>query len=252
MIISKNEFSTHGAMRSFLLFSILCISLFSYGQATISFTFDDGITHNRGDYQFEDWNEMLLTNLEKANLKTVFFVKTNDKSNDKGQYLINSWNDKGHKIANHSYSHPNFNKEKNDAIFFKEELLKADSLISKFSNYIKLFRFPYLKEGNNNSKADSIRRILKEQGYKNGHVTIDASDWYIDSRLRKRLKENPDADLEGFKKFYVEHLFERAVYYETLSYKLNNKHIKHTLLLNHNLAAALFLDDLIDLFNSKN
>lgn len=108
-----------------------------------------------------------------------------------------------------------------------------------------------MKEGNSNAKVDSIRQILKKNGYKNGHVTIDGSDWYINSRLLKRLKEKPKEDLKRFKQFYLEHLFERATYYETLSYKLNNRHINHTLLLHHNLAAALFLDDLIEMFIAK-
>ena len=82
-------------------------------------------------------------------------------------------------------------------------------------------------------------------------MTIDASDWYIDSRLRNRLRQNPKADLEGFKQFYVEHLFNRAVFYEELAYKITGRHIKHTLLLHHNLAAALFLDDLVNMFRAK-
>ncbi|WP_017734030.1 polysaccharide deacetylase family protein [Nafulsella turpanensis] len=82
-------------------------------------------------------------------------------------------------------------------------------------------------------------------------MTIDGSDWYIDSRLRKRLKENPNADLEGFKKFYLEHIFERANYYEDLAFKLTGRHINHTLLLHHNLAAALFVDDLIQMFKGR-
>ena len=235
-----------------LIFIFLLITSFSiHAQPAISFTFDDGTMQDRGDFKFEDWNNMLLNSLDDANIKAVFFVKTKDKSGDKGQYLINSWNDKGHKIANHSYSHPNFNSNKNSAAKFKEELIKADSLISKYSNYTKLFRFPYLKEGKGQEKIDSIRNIMKEQGYQNGYVTIDASDWYIDSRLRKRLKEDPKADLEGFKNYYLQHLLERASFYENLSFELRGQHINHTLLLHHNLAAALFLDDLIDMFKSK-
>ena len=235
-----------------LIFLLLLITSFSiYAQPAISFTFDDGTLQDRGNFKLEDWNNMLLSSLDDANIKAVFFVNTKDKSGDKGQFLINSWNNKGHKIANHTYSHPNFNSKKNSAAKFKEELLKADSLISNYSNYTKLFRFPYLKEGRGQEKVDSIRNIMTEQGYQNGYVTIDASDWYIDSRLRKRLKQEPNADIEGFKKYYLEHLFERASFYENLSYELTGRHINHTLLLHHNLAAALFLDDLIDMFKSK-
>ncbi len=230
---------------------MLLISAKMISQPTISFTFDDGITEDRCGYSFKDWNAMLLGHLEKANIKTIFFVTGKNKIDENGKFLLNSWNEKGHRIGNHTYTHPYYNSKKVSFKDFSGELIKTDEVINGYSNYIRLFRFPYLKEGNTQGKVDSIRQFLKEKKYKNGHVTIDASDWYIDSRLRKRLKENPDADIEGFKNFYLQHIFERATFYEDLSHKITGRHINHTLLLHHNLTAALFLDDLIQMFKEK-
>ena len=67
----------------------------------------------------------------------------------------------------------------------------------------------------------------------------------------KRLRENPNADISGFRDFYLNHIWERAQFYEKLSMEINGRHIKHTLLLHHNLAAALFIDDLIKMFKEK-
>lgn len=236
--------------RSFLPV-LLLISFKSIAQPRISFTFDDGVTEDRPGYSFEDWNKMLLDKLEDSKISTIFFVTGYNKTDKKGSFLLRSWNDRGHKIANHTFTHPNYNSKKSSFKDFSQELVKTDELINKYDNYVKLFRFPYLKEGNTSQKTDSIREFLKEKKYKNGYVTIDASDWYIDSRLRKRLKENPDANLEGFKKFYLQHIFERALFYENLSYQLTGRHINHTLLLHHNLTAALFLNDISDMFRKK-
>jgi len=152
----------------------------------VSFTFDDGITSDIVGFRFEEWNKMILSHLEKENLKAVFFVTGSNKLDKKGQFLLKSWNNKGHRLANHSFTHPNFNFEKNTSHLFENELIKTDAIISKFSNSIKLFRFPYLKEGQNQSKVDSIRNILAENNYLNGYVTIDASDWYVNQRLIKK------------------------------------------------------------------
>lgn len=238
-------------MKYIILALVFFTSSISVAQPTISFTFDDGSMSNRANYRFEEWNNMILSALDSAEIKAIFFVTTNGKSTDMGRSLLETWNKRGHLIANHTYSHPNFNKEEINAEDFRIELLKADSLISGYSNYVKLFRFPYLKEGNTNAEIDSIRQIMHSYGYQNGHVTIDASDWYIDSRLRKKLKQNPNANIEAFRDFYLAHIFERANYYENLSFKLTGRHISHTLLLHHNLAAALFLDDLIAMFKSE-
>ena len=229
---------------------LLCVTKL-YAQPTISFTFDDGVTTDMPGYPFEQWNKMILDHLDNAGVKAIFFVKGSNKTDIKGQFLLNSWNDRGHRIGNHTYSHPNYNDKDETFEKFRNELLRNDSIIDKFSNYIKLFRFPYLKEGNTKDKVDQFRAFMKEQGYRNGYVTIDASDWYVNGRLLKRLNENPKADIEGYREFYLEHLLSRANYYEDLAVQLTGRHIHHTLLLHHNLTSALFLGDLIKMFKEK-
>lgn len=219
----------------------------------VSFTFDDGITYDIGDFKFEEWNDMILSHLEKENLKAVFFVTGENKLDEKGQFLLKSWDDKGHKLANHTFTHSSSNAEKNTSHLFEDELLKTDSIISKFNNSIKLFRFPYLKEGQNKSKVDSMRNILAVNNYSNGYVTLDASDWYVNQRLIERIREVgiEKTKIEKYKDFYLQHILERANYYEKLSFELNERHINHTLLLHHNLASALFLGDLIEKFKEE-
>ncbi len=235
-----------------LIALFLIISVYQiFAQPTISFTIDDGVTDDMPGYPFEQWNKMLLDHLDNAGIKTVFFVTGFNKLDSKGQFLLKSWNDKGHKIGNHTFSHPNYGSKNSTFEKFKYEFLTTDTIINKFSNYTPMFRFPYLKEGDTKEKVESFRALMKEHHYKNGHITIDASDWYIDSRLRRRLKENPKADIEGFRKFYLEHLYTRAMYYDDLAFKLTGRHIKHTIILHHNLAASLFLGDLIKMFNTK-
>jgi peptidoglycan-N-acetylglucosamine deacetylase len=217
----------------------------------ISFTFDDGQTHDIGPYKLEQWNQMILDNLKKHNLKAILFTTGNNKTTARGKYVLSSWNDAGHRIANHTFSHPNFNRDGVTLDIFKSELLKNDTIINKYSNYLPYFRFPYLKEGNTWEKVNGFRQFLKEKGYKNGHVTVDASDWYIDSRLVQRIKQDPNADISGFKNYYKKHLLERAQFYDSISYELTHRQISHVLLLHHNLAAALFLDDLIQYFKDN-
>ena len=219
----------------------------------VSFTFDDGITSDIASFKFEDWNQMILSTLEKEELTAVFFVTGKNKLDTKGKFLLKNWSDKGHVIANHTFSHPHFNSEKVGVKDFERELIKTDQIISTYDTYAKLFRFPYLKEGNTEKKISGFRNVLKKYGYQNGSVTIDASDWYVNSELIKFIKKNgkdhPKVNL--YKEFYLQHILERANYYENLSYELNNRHIPHTLLLHHNLSSALFLDDLIQKFKAE-
>ncbi|NQZ44644.1 MAG: polysaccharide deacetylase family protein [Flavobacteriaceae bacterium] len=218
----------------------------------ISFTFDDGITTALAGIAFEEWDGMLLDHLEAADLKAVFFVTGKNKTTAKGRFLLQRWNDKGHRIANHTFSHPNFNAAWHTAALFEDELLKTDAIISGYSQYTPLFRFPYLKEGGEAAKVDSIRQLLTKHGYRNGYVTVDASDWYINQRLVKAIATNGLAHTQvaRYREYYVQHLLDRATYYEQLSQALHGRTVSHTLLLHHNLTSALFLGDLIKAFEN--
>ncbi len=238
-------------MKQLTITLLFLISVQLFSQSKVSFTFDDGALGNRPNYTFAEWNGLLLQKLDDANVEAMFFVKGQGKTTEKGKQLLKSWDDSGHKIANHTWTHPNFNNELVTLEDFKEELMRTDSIIKPYSNYTKLFRFPYLKEGNTEEKINGFRKFLENQEYRNGYVTIDASDWYIDSRLLKRLRKNPDADISDFRDYYLQHIWERAQFYEKLSLELNGRNISHTLLLHHNLAAALFIDDLIQMFKEK-
>lgn len=226
-------------------------TIVAVGQPKLSFTFDDGSTSNYAGYQNHEWNAMILNHLDAAQVKAMFFVTGNNKTDSAGKVLLKSWDNSGHFIANHTFSHPNFNNPRIGAHYFENQLLKTDSIIRDLEHYTKFFRFPYLKEGGDTVKVQQIRQILRKHGYRNGYVTIDASDWYVNSRLLKALKADSTTNLENFKTFYLQHLYERASFYEDLSFKLHGRHIPHTLLLHHNLAAALFLDDLVDMFQEK-
>lgn len=219
----------------------------------LSFTFDDGITRDILNYKFEDWNNMILTSLEKEGLTAAFFVTGSNKLDEKGQYLLDRWSRAGHLIANHTFTHPSFNNEKVSVQDFEKELLETDKVISAYDTYTKLFRFPYLKEGNTKEKIEGFRDVLSQHGYKNGHVTIDASDWYVNNQLIKFLrKEKADTvEIAKYREYYLQHILERANFYDSLAYQLTDRHIPHTLLLHHNLTSALFLGHLIRRFQAE-
>ena len=217
----------------------------------IAFSFDDGNANDILSYKGEKWNALIVGQLKKYHIQSVWFVKAQGLNNEKGKMLLKKWNDAGNIIANHTYSHINYNDSAISCVEFIKEIHRCDSLINDYNNYRKIFRFPYLKGGNTTSKRDSIRSFLSLNGYKQGWVTIDASDWYVDYRLIKRLREDPKADIKAFRDFYIYHIFDRAQYYNNLSLEINHRQVKHTVLLHFNLTSALFLSDLIEKFKQE-
>ena len=199
----------------------------------------------------DERNAAILKTLRAHSLKAALFVRASNIDNDKGKELLKTWNAAGHLIGNHTYSHQYLNEQKMTANAFEEDILLAENLLKDFSRFEKYFRFPYLKEGDTAAKRDAIRSFLAQHGYRTGHVTIDASDWAVDARLRQRLEKNPAADLTPYRDFYLEHMWERALYYDDLARKVLGRRVKHTILTHFNLLNALFLGDLIEMFKRK-
>lgn len=217
----------------------------------ISITIDDPTADSADVLSWHQKNGKLLKTLQKYNIKAALFVCGKRINSIDGFKLLDEWNNSGHMICNHSYSHSYFHSKKINAEIFKNDFLKCDSIIKKYSGYTKLFRFPYLKEGDTKEKRDEFRQFLFNTGYRNGSVTIDASDWYVSSRMCDTLNINKDFDITPFKQYYIEHIYSRALFYDSLAFQLTGRKINHTLLLHYNVLNAMFLDDLIVHFISK-
>jgi peptidoglycan/xylan/chitin deacetylase (PgdA/CDA1 family) len=239
----------------YILFSVLLnaqnLVLKTNQVRKIAFTFDDGDTASYKGFPLEVWNNSILSTLDKYQLKAILFAHGKNKLNEKGRFILQSWNDRGHLIGNHSFAHKNYSHPKATFQWFKDDFLKNDSIIRLYTNYVKLYRFPYLKQGETKEKVDSVQQLFSQLNYKIGHVTVDASDWYINGRLVKYIQSGETEKLEKFKSYYIKHLYNRAFYYDSLSSVFSSKKISHTILLHHNLAAALFLDDLIKYFKAQ-
>ena len=195
-------------------------------------------------------NQALLGALRKhSDLKAAAFICGRNIDNDTGKSLVREWGNAGHMICNHTYSHwfyPGHSFEE-----FAQDTLRVEALIKEMPGFNRRFRFPALKEGDTMERRDKMRAFLKEHDYRMGYVSVDASDWYIDQRLRARIAASPKSDLSGYKKYYLSHLWDRATFYDGLSRKVLGRSAKHTLLIHHNVLNELFLSDVLNMFEDK-
>lgn len=91
--------------------------------------------------------------------------------------VLRRWVAAGQELGNHSWSHPSLNSTALDAYLADvrrgEEIL---ALVAPDQTW-KVFRYPFLQQGDTSEKRDGVRRFLKEGGYVVADVTIDADDW---------------------------------------------------------------------------
>ena len=217
----------------------------------VAFTFDDPKTEEGAGLSWQEINDRMLAALEKHRIKAVLFVTGKRVDSAAGRSLVAAWNNAGHAIANHSYSHPFFNNADVALTQFESDVLKNEPLIHHYRHFVELFRFPYFKEGDTAEKRNGMRDFLAQHGYRIGRATIDASDWAISWRLEKRVSSDRKTNTVPYGEFFKQHIWERARYYDSLAHRVLDHQIRHTILLHHNALNALFLDQLIEMFANK-
>ena len=182
-------------------------------------------------------------------VKAAGFVAGKYVDAERSPRVLTAWSDGGHILGNHTFSHSYYGGK--DPAGEMADILRCEPLLTPYSGFRRLFRFPLLAEGRTAGGRDAMRVLLREHGYRNGHVTIDTSDWYIDQRLTKRIKADPAADLAPYRAYWLDHIWDRATYYDGLAKEVLGHSISHTILLHHRLATALFLDDGLTMFRKR-
>ena len=229
--------------------AVLSRALGAAPRPAVAFTFDDPATKGGVHLGWREVNERILAALTRHGIKAALFVCGMRIDSDAGQQLVGAWDRQAHLIGSHSYSHFNFGAV--TLAEFTADATKNEPLIHSYRHFAKLFRYPYLKEGNTVAKREGMRAFLQERGYRSGRATIDASDWAINVRLESRIRKNPKADLSGYRDFFLQHIWERAQFYDSLSRHVATEPVPHTLLLHHNTLNALFFDDLVAMFSAR-
>ncbi len=132
----------------------------SSGQKKVWLTFDDGPHPSNTD--------LVLKTLDQFGIKATFFVVGENVA--RYPKMVQRTFDAGHRIGNHTYTHPQLPKLSRQAI--KKELEDTEALIARYqAPDKKILRPPY---GAHNSVVDSIARDL---GYRLIFWSVDTLDW---------------------------------------------------------------------------
>ena len=212
----------------------------------IALSFDDA-PRGPGAYLNPDIRPQLLAAaLKRAGVKqAVFFSNPGriDASND-AEAQLRAYVRAGHVLANHTATHPILSDV--PAERFLADIGKAQDWLKKERGYRPWFRFPQLDEGGKNvAKRDAVRTGLKAMGLRNGYVTADGWDWYLESLARKADKAGKRIDQKALRDLYVETHVEAANFADNLARRTLGRSPAHVLLLHETDLAALYIEDLV-------
>jgi hypothetical protein len=213
----------------------------------LALTLDDPTLSLGSVLRWQEANGRILKAISAKNVRIALFVCGMRVDEADGAKLLATWDQAGHSICNHSYSHK-FYGEQTSYADYAVDFLKNEKVIAPYHNRTAMFRYPFLKEGDTAEKRDRFRTLLKERGYRVGSVTIDASDWYVSQRFVDRLGKQPNAPIGPYRDFLIAHLLDRATFYRQLAVDVLGRDIRHTLLMHYNPLNAFVLPDVMNAF----
>jgi peptidoglycan/xylan/chitin deacetylase (PgdA/CDA1 family) len=215
----------------------------------LALTLDDPTLSLGSVIRWQEANSRVLKAISDKNVRAALFVCGMRVDEVDGAKLLSAWDQAGHLICNHSYSHK-FYGEQTSYADFAVDFLKNEKVVAPYHNRTALFRYPFLKEGDTADKRDRFRTLLKERGYRVGHVTIDASDWYVSQRYLDQLSKKPKTAIAPYRDYLIAHLLDRAAFYRQLALDVLGRDIRHTLLMHFNPLNAFVLPEVMGAFEA--
>lgn len=188
-------------------------------------------------------NRKILEAFAAVNHKAAGFITGSFVESEIGKTILRSWGEAGHILANHTWLHKNSAESETSDI--QSDILKNHDFLKDVQGFKPYFRFPFLAEGRDAAQLADYRAFLKQAGYREAPVTIDTIDWYVTSRLEKRLDLNPEYDVSGYRDYYVSACVKLAEHGHALAQSLGLENLPHLVLMHHNILNGLFLKDVL-------
>ena len=216
------------------------------GSKRIAFSFDDA-PRGPGAFLAADVRPQLLTAaLKQAGIRqAVFFTNPGriDASNQ-AEAQLRGYVRAGHLLANHTATH--FVLSNVTAERFLADMDEAEAWLKPEKGYRPWFRFPQLDEGGKNfAKRDAVRAGLRMRELRNGYVTADGWDWYLESLTIRAKKSGKRIDQDALRELYVETHVLAADFADRLARRVLGRPPAHILLLHETDLAALYIEDLV-------
>jgi cellulose synthase/poly-beta-1,6-N-acetylglucosamine synthase-like glycosyltransferase/peptidoglycan/xylan/chitin deacetylase (PgdA/CDA1 family) len=165
--------------------------------------------------------------------------------------IIGRWLAAGYSIGNHTLSHVDLDRS-DVATYLKDVELNEEVL----SHYLgatapKLFRYPYLHEGDTPAKRRAVRAGLHSRGYKITPATINFSDWIWNEAYVRCLTRGDSDALDVVKRKLLQDADAALDWSELTARGLIGRPIRHIVLLHLGAINAVALDDLLALYERR-
>ena len=160
--------------------------------------------------------------------------------------VLKDWLQSGHFLGNHTFSHMDL--AQSTAETFIADIVAMDELLTSLSSKappLKVFRYPYMSDGDTLGKGDRVRNFLENNGYQIAPVTVDYKDWAWNSAYLKCHAINDQAQVQWLRQHVVAAARREVRQAQRMAKLVAGRDIRHILLLHLSAFNALTLADVL-------
>jgi peptidoglycan/xylan/chitin deacetylase (PgdA/CDA1 family) len=184
--------------------------------------------------------EALLAVLRKHRVPAVAFVIAGNVKTPDDEALLQRWLDEGHEIGSHSHTHPSYTALTTEA--YLADVAASRTALSAWlmprGRTLRLFRFPYLQEGDTAEKVEAARAALAAAGLRNVPTTLDGTDWSFDRRWAEAVASRDAAAIDDVRQDYLAAVRIAVTRTEAMADRLLGRRTPQVLLIHANAVGA--------------
>jgi peptidoglycan/xylan/chitin deacetylase (PgdA/CDA1 family) len=237
-------------LKQLLLLTALFSSAGFAQEREIAITIDDlplvaSRMNNPGNIQrsTERFNQIVET-FKKYKVPATGFVIAG--AIEKGQWaFLEQFRQAGFMLGNHTYSHYDLNHM--SAEKYIADIDRADKILAPIMTTPKYFRYPYLAEGNKESKP-KVLDYLKEHNYTVAPVTIDSKDFEFNEMTYKVPYHSRIEYIQKLKPRYLAYIWKQTLLAEK---NADGKNGKQILLIHANILNSYVLSDILEMYQKN-
>jgi len=195
-------------------------------------------------------HHQILAALRKHGVPQVYgFINgKNLEGHPEDRTALEAWVAAGHPLGNHTYSH----LAPDDVPAYLADIDRNEPLLRELmpgaEQRWKVFRYPFLKQGQTLEARNAIRAHLAGRGYRIAETTIDFGDFAWNDPYARCLARGDGAAIEELKASFLEAASVFLAFDDSLAQRLFHRRISHLLILHVGAFDALMIDALLDLY----
>jgi cellulose synthase/poly-beta-1,6-N-acetylglucosamine synthase-like glycosyltransferase/peptidoglycan/xylan/chitin deacetylase (PgdA/CDA1 family) len=164
--------------------------------------------------------------------------------------ILQRWVEAGYLLGNHTLNHTDI--DRSPAQDFLVDVDRNDRILATYGGAdARLFRYPYLHEGNTLAKRRAIRVALRDRGYEVAQVTVDFYDWAWNAPYAACVAGGNLAAVEVLKRTFLGAAVDALSWADSTALTLVRRPVKQILLLHLGAFDALMLDELLTAYELR-